>query len=370
MAVSNKTLKILLIIVAFTSVALPLNADAGLVGDSSQNIPVNNSLQNIPANCSSVNTSSISINSISQNTTIPDPWGFGYFIHPSVIWNRTPVFGHNYWMSVTPYPYVDQPSSENQSMETPCLYYSDDGLTFEDPQGIKNPIAGVNPVGYDKNAYGSDPEIVYNPDTKQMFCYYVIGDIVGNVTIEDPKVQIYNGREISKEYNCNGTHGVSPSVIYDQKSKKFYMWIVDIDPQPDQLVRYESTDGINFTNKKIMDISKLYMTPWHTDVCYNQYDKLYYMIIKFSESDDLWLATSNNVTGQFTLWQSTPTIYCENVSSSTNKISSIYRSSGFFKDESNVLDLWLSVQNDSDGLWHIIHTAARKRNCIWEYSQN
>ncbi len=398
MGLANTGMKIFLVIISFISVAFIMNVDLILANNSSQNLLLHSSPQNIPANSFSVNSHAINNNSVykktaipnnipanpisadiqalksnsaCQNTFIPDPWGFGYFIHPSALWSGKPIFGHNYWLSITPYPYVDQLVSPSQELETPCLYYSDNGLIFENASGIKNPFACLSPIeGYDKNAYGSDPDIVYCPDTNQMFCYYVIGCIVGNVTIEDPKVRVYNGREMSQEYNCTGIQGVSPSVIYDQKSKNFYMWIVDINPHPHQLVRYESKDGINFTKKTILDPPELYECPWHIDVCYNQYDEKYYMLLTYSESPDLWLATADSPTGKFSLYQGVPVIYAKDLSSNASAISSTYRSSGLFKEKSNVLDLWISVQSQSDGTWRIIHTFARKNNYVWSYSEN
>jgi hypothetical protein len=404
MELANTTVKILLIIISFVSVGFAMNADLIYTNINSQNSLLLNGSQNTPVNSFSVDSHAINNNPVYkktaipdnlpvsqisadirslksnpayQNTFIPDPWGFGYFIHPSALWSGKPIFGHNYWLSVTPYPYIDQTVSEDQEKETPCLYSSDNGLIFENASGVKNPFACLNPIkGYDKNAYGSDPDIVYCPVTDQMFCYYVVGNIVGETTIEDPKVRIYNGREMSQEYNCTGIRGISPAVIYDQKSRNFYMWIIDINSdqkdkdQEDQLVRYESTDGINFTKKTIMDLSELYECPWHIDVCYNQYDEKYYMLITFLGRPGLWLATADSPTGKFSLYQETPVLYIDDVSSSTDKISFIYRSTGLFKEKSNVLDLWLSVQIKNGGLWRIIHTTAKKNKYVWSHSEN
>jgi hypothetical protein len=347
-----------------------------LAFDSSQNILSSDSLestlssdnlQSVPSNFISADISVVNNNSSYQSTTIPDPWGYGYFTHPSIIWSSIPVFGHHYWLSITPYPYVNQSSSDNQKMETPCLYYSDDGFVFKNASGIKNPFAGINPLGYGEDAYGSDPEIVYNPDTKQMYCYYVIGEVFENLTIEDVKLKIYNGKNLSQEYNCSGVSGVSPAVLYDNKSKKFYMWIVDINYSPHQLIRYDSEDGINFTNKTIMDMSRLYKEIWHLDVSYNEYDRNYYMFITFAGCPDLWLARTTSITSTYVLYQPDPIINCADITDGKNSTVFTYRSSGVFKGP-NTVGLWIPAQRESDHMWRTVFVTAERKGYQWKYS--
>ena len=66
--------------------------------------------------------------------SIPDPYGYNQFNHPSIYFNETGVFGHKWWMFVTPYAY------SNDTLENACLYYSDDGLVWHVPPEVKNPI--------------------------------------------------------------------------------------------------------------------------------------------------------------------------------------------------------------------------------------
>ena len=191
--------------------------------------------------------------------SIPDPYGYNQFNHPSIYFNKTGVFGHKWWMFITPYAY------SRGELENACLYYSDDGLVWHVPPGVKNPIGtpieseyesnayGLDPYGSDpygsdsrgSDPYGSDSHIIYNPNIGKFMCYYVIGDIVGDETVEDPKVKTYDGITVSSEINVNG-HGVSPAVLYDEATRTYYMWIVDIDPTPHVIYRYTSADGDSF----------------------------------------------------------------------------------------------------------------------------
>ena len=205
--------------------------------------------------------------------SIPDPYGYNQFNHPSIYFNKTGVFGHKWWMFITPYAY------SRGELENACLYYSDDGLVWHVPPGVKNPIGtpieseyesnayGLDPYGSDpygsdsrgSDPYGSDSHIIYNPNIGKFMCYYVIGDIVGDETVEDPKVKTYDGITVSPEINVNG-HGVSPAVLYDEATRTYYMWIVDIDPTPHVIYRYTSTDGIHFGNKQAVGQSS-HLTP-------------------------------------------------------------------------------------------------------------
>lgn len=359
MTVPTYIMKIIVASVAFTSVAYMLDADAVFAANTQE---VNNTL-----NIDKAPDDRLNGNLTYKPTLIPDPWDYGYFIHPSIVQSDIPIFGHKYWMGVTPYPYTNQSSSADQKLETPCLYYSDDGLTFADAANISNPLIIISPPVYNQSAYGSDPEIVYCSDNDRLYYYYVIGEVFSNYTAEDVKVKLYDGKEITIEYNCSDLHGVSPAVIYDDKAKKFYMWIIDINCKPHQLMRYESINGINYTNETAMDMSKLYGDLWHMDVCYNQYDQTYCMLITFAGKPDLWLASAKNITDEFTLYQCTPVVYCANISDSTSNTVTIYRSTGVFNNTSNTLDLWLSVQKESNNMWHIVHATAKKERCDWKY---
>ena len=116
--------------------------------------------------------------------SISDPYGYNQFNHPSIYFNEIGVFGHKWWMFITPYAY------SRGELENACLYYSDDGLVWHVPPGVKNPIGTPIESEYESNAYGLDPygsdpydsdsHIIYNPNIWKFMCYYVIEDVVGD----------------------------------------------------------------------------------------------------------------------------------------------------------------------------------------------
>ncbi len=229
----------------------------------------------------------------------------------------------------------------NGTYENACLYYSDDGLIWNVPPGVKNPLGtqmesdynsnaygfdlyGSDPYGFDP--YGSNPDLIYNPDTEKFMLYYVIGDIIGNATIESPKVKTYDGITVSPEINVTA-HGVSPTVLYDNATRTYYMWIVDIDLQPHVIYRYTSTDGVNFDNKQVVGQSSNYQ-PWHMNTMnYPGKSTLYALFTLMSNerfNDDLHIATADSYTDNFTV-QSSPLLKIGDASSATHEDVQLYR---------------------------------------------
>jgi hypothetical protein len=100
-----------------------------------------------------------------QPVTFPSPYADGgdatldamtddeltYQVHPCVLYVPEGWRGSNYWAVTTPYP------DANSLYENPCIYRSDDGVTWEDP--------GTNPiVPAPGSGYNSDTFITLSPD--------------------------------------------------------------------------------------------------------------------------------------------------------------------------------------------------------------
>jgi len=291
--------------------------------------------------------------------SIPELYGSNQFNHPDIYYNASGVFGHKWWMFITPLPDL------NDTSENACLYYSDDGLIWNVPSGVTNPIGKPIVSGYSPNAYGSYPDIVYDPITRKLMCYYVIGGVVGNVTIEDPKVRTYDGSTVSSEMNVTA-HGISPAVLYDNSTGTYYMWIVDIDPKPHVIYRYTSTDGVHFSNKQVVGQSSEYQPLLMNTMNYPGKSTLYALFTLMSNegfNDDLHIATANSYTDNFTV-QSSPLLKVGDSSSATHEDVQLYRSAGKFSDDGNTLKLWIPA-HDTLGAWTVFYTQATTENGVW-----
>ena len=68
--------------------------------------------------------------------TTPTYDGSGQVVHPGIVYFPGGWNGYQYWLVVTPYP------GGNAAFENPSILVSQDGVTWIQPPGITNPIAG------------------------------------------------------------------------------------------------------------------------------------------------------------------------------------------------------------------------------------
>lgn len=92
---------------------------------------------------------------------IPTYDGSGQAVHPDVVRFPVPWHGWEYWMAFTPYPKSDQ------AMENPSIAVSHDGVRWEVPNGLTNPIV-VQP----QEGYNSDPDLSYDPGLNRLVMIY------------------------------------------------------------------------------------------------------------------------------------------------------------------------------------------------------
>jgi hypothetical protein len=81
---------------------------------------------------------------------VPTYDGSGQCVHPSVLFYPQSWKGHRYWMAFTPYP------DGNDQLENPSIAVSEDGIHWQVPAGLSNPIV-PSPGG--SADYLSDPHI-------------------------------------------------------------------------------------------------------------------------------------------------------------------------------------------------------------------
>ena len=89
---------------------------------------------------------------------VPTYDGSGQAVHPDVLWFPARWRGFEYWMAFTPFP------GGKEDMENPSIVASHDGITWEVPAGLSNPIVPRPPDG----AYNSDPDLSYDSAADQL----------------------------------------------------------------------------------------------------------------------------------------------------------------------------------------------------------
>lgn len=92
--------------------------------------------------------------------TTPTYDGSGEAMHPTIHQFAQPWNGYSFWMAVTPYP------NYGVAVEDPSILVSNDGVQWQVPPGLSNPITKGN-------GQLADPELVYDSASNQMWLYYL-----------------------------------------------------------------------------------------------------------------------------------------------------------------------------------------------------
>ena len=84
--------------------------------------------------------------------TVPTYDGSGEAVHPDVLWFPEGWHGWEYWMAFTPYP------AGQEHYENPSIVVSHDGVRWEVPAGLENPVVARGRHG----GFNSDPDLSYD----------------------------------------------------------------------------------------------------------------------------------------------------------------------------------------------------------------
>lgn len=207
--------------------------------------------------------------------------GSGETIHPSVIaipagWN-----GYKYWMVNTPLP---QSQASPSDYENPSIWASNDGVTWDIPAGLTNPIV-AKPAG--AFAYNADTDIFYNLVDNKLYVIWknetfntkMISSSDG-VTWGDIKTVV---TQIADE-----TQIVSPSLI--KIGSKFFIYYGYYLNDPSDLahtgvrrVSCDTVDGTYGTREEITAPARTGYHWWHLGVIY--YGGYYWMSANESTSN-------------------------------------------------------------------------------------
>lgn len=127
----------------------------------SGDVPLALSVPVIEASFVESSTSPIPLTPLVQ-LNVPTYEGSGQAVHPDVVRFSTVWQGWEYWMAVTPYP------KGNQAFENPSILVSHDGLGWQVPTGLVNPLAKTP----GKLGYNSDPDLSYDAAGNRLVLLY------------------------------------------------------------------------------------------------------------------------------------------------------------------------------------------------------
>lgn len=172
--------------------------------------------------------------------------GSGQATHPCVIdflleHNMQTWAGYRYWMVMTPYP------NATNAHEDPNILASHDGLTWVVPNGM------VNPLDDAVAGYNSDPDMVYNPDTDELWVYYRTS--VPYSTHIRKLVKVSADMSYTDPIILDTIAPWTPAdvkdrslIVWRESSTKWHMWGGGgAENPPHNFYYFFSTDGINWS---------------------------------------------------------------------------------------------------------------------------
>ncbi len=268
---------------------------------------------------------------------IPTYDGSGQVVHPDVVYFKDGWNGYRYWMAMTPYPF------EDDRYENPSIVVSNDGLHWDEPPGLVNPVASTPVIGHN-----CDCDLIYHHQEDQLWLYYIETDDLSKTTIY--LLTSNNGVTWSskKPVICSQPRYsiIGQAITFNPIDSVFQMWYVNAGSvggftNQARVVEYRhSKDGIIWSEPVGIQISK-YFLPWHIEVIYISSKKQYWMffvgtnkflgcslLFAFSEDGLSWKGCSRPVIGKpQNCWDSLMT----------------YRSACQYDSENDILKLWYSA---------------------------
>lgn len=300
--------------------------------------------------------------------TTPTYDSSGQMTHPSVVYFENGWNGYKYWQAMTPFPGGDEDA------ENPSIIASNDGLTWEVPAGLVNPVE-PQPA----NGHNADPELVHNPETDELWLYY--GEFTTGV---DGRSDFYLKRTsdginwsakqlvLSSVSTGEEDHKIiSPAVIY--KDGDFYMWSVNAGSGAGEgcfadtttLEFRTSADGENWSAAQNATISQslfgVEYNVWHPEVVYFAEKREYWMLFAGYQApvhcgfNALFAARSPDGLTWTSFWD--PVLYPILGWDQTT----MYRASFVYDNET--IKLWYSAKDLGDN-WHLGYALGHYDNLV------
>lgn len=214
----------------------------------------------VPPMASTAGCQAIARNASTALTT-PTYDDTGKAVHPTVCWVPGGLGGFEWWMALTPY-------ATGNAVENPSILASHDGLTWQVPPGLTNPIV-PRPSGGDD--FNSDPYLMHHDGL--LWCFY-------RTNIASPLMErlyyktstdgvVWSAAVLVLATDHTVSRLVSPSVVH--YGGQWHLWGIEYLSTPNVIWHYKSTttptDG-QWSAPDICTVSNTAATfePWHADI--------------------------------------------------------------------------------------------------------
>ena len=223
------------------------------------------------------------------------PDGYNEPYHPSAVYFEKAWNGYQYWMAFSPMPIKAAHSPYTDRWECPCVFQSNDGITFTDEfnNGFLDDLSVDEIENYD---YFSDPHLVFNEITGELELYYRLThrrfDNENNEEILLLCKKSVDGKHwsdriviISSLDSPIGDVFVSQAVIREKGCYK--MWFVSSYGNNRSVSAVNSPDMTRFDVIQKCSFKGRSVDPWHID-CRKIGDDYIMLIYEFSNELSIW----------------------------------------------------------------------------------
>jgi hypothetical protein len=303
---------------------------------------------------------------------VPTYDGTGQAVHPDVVLFNTAWHGSKYWLTMTPY------AASNQTLENPSILTSNDGVRVSVPAGLTNPVI---PAPRNAKDYNSDPELLYEPQTRRLVLFERFVEKKKNT------VNVLTSRDgvtwarTHASLSVRSHQAVSPTIA-PREGAPAKMWTVNAGKagcgakSTSVEVRTAADPDGRFVETKWskpapVDLSIPGYSIWHIKARWIPEKSEYWMLISAypnggdgCKTDDLFYARSTDGTH----WRvyETPIIRHQDREWTA---AAVYRSTFLYDAASDRLDLWISARG-SDGAWRMGYARARYASLLTALENN
>lgn len=277
---------------------------------------------------------------------IPTYDGSGQVTEPDVVSFELPWHGFKYWMAFSPFPFGDA------SKENPSIAASDDGISWQVPPGLTNPLALRS-----TDAHLSDASLFYDSASDELWTYYIEESAIRKTT------------KVFRLASMDGTHWQNQGELFQVPTYKlvsptvakvngsYFMWTVNAGSAGctagSSVPEYRmSSDGMKWSDARPANLSPSGYVVWHLNVSYVASKQEYWAavaayangsdcghtVLLLSKSQDgiNWTTYGQPVLGPSTTWDDRE----------------IYRSTLLFDSSTNRLKIWYSAASKRE-VWRV-----------------
>lgn len=168
--------------------------------------------------------------------TITTPDASGQVVEPCIEYIPGGWNGHPYWALITGY------TNANAATENPCIYYSDDGVTFTPVPGAPFPI---DPAP--SNGHNADPELRLGPDNKLHAIWmkydYPVNGTCGVYYSNSADGVTWSAPVALFQTAMGADQPTGPCLLYDADNVRWLMFYVDSHGAGVYPIKRRSCDG-------------------------------------------------------------------------------------------------------------------------------